>query len=54
VPAVLDPTTAAPESRQPGEETPNPNASGARPAVVDVTKMSDQEFQSYKKSRYGV
>lgn len=40
----LRPTTAPPESRAPGEATPNQPAAGTPPPKDDVDKLSDEDF----------
>lgn len=48
----LDPTTAPPESRAPGEATPKPPAPGERPKEKGVDELSDEEFASRTEKRY--
>lgn len=48
-PVELKPTTAPPESLQPGEETPSPTGTRVAPPVKSVDDMTDQEFAAHKK-----
>jgi hypothetical protein len=46
-------TTAPPESRAPGEETPSPAATGAATPNADTDKMSPQDFARHARTTYG-
>ena len=52
-PVALHPTTAPPESRQPGGEIPNPAAPGTPPRQKSVEELTDAEFKQRTAATYG-
>jgi hypothetical protein len=45
----LSPTTSPPASRLPGETVSSPASPGARPPAFDASKLTDAEWEAYKR-----
>lgn len=52
-PVVVAPTTSAPESKKPGEETPAPKGAGGLPAAKTADDMDRGAFADHVKGKYG-